>query len=187
MQEDLKNAVKALESGGTILYPTDTIWGIGCDATNKEAIEKVYQIKERNPEKTMLILVDYPGRVERYVDDMPDIAWDLIEITNKPLTIIYPNAVNLPENLIAEDGSIGIRVVQDKFCQQLITRFKRPIVSTSANLTDQQYPTRFKDIDKKIVDSVDYIVKWRQDEKKKASPSGVIKLGPGGEVKVIRE
>ncbi|MEF8811626.1 MAG: L-threonylcarbamoyladenylate synthase, partial [Bacteroidales bacterium] len=167
--------------------PTDTIWGLGCDATNPEAVEKIYRIKERDPNKSMLILVDYPARVERYVEDMPDIAWDLIEVTNKPLTIIYHQAQNLAENLVASDGSIGIRVVQDKFCQQLITRFGRPVVSTSANLANQPAPANFKEIDRTIIDSVDYVVKWRQNETKKSSPSGIIKLGPGGEVEVIRE
>ena len=187
MKEDIDEVLKVLEKGGTILYPTDTIWGIGCDATNKEAIERVYQIKERDPDKSMLILVDYPARVERYIEEMPDIAWDLIEVTDKPLTIIFPNAIHLPDNLIANDGSIGIRVTNDRFCQQLITRFKRPIVSTSANYSNQTFPANFSEIDRNIVDSVDYVVKWRQDEKKKTSPSGIIKLGPGGEVKVIRE
>ncbi|MBS3769537.1 MAG: L-threonylcarbamoyladenylate synthase [Bacteroidales bacterium] len=187
MKEDINRALEVLRSGGVILYPTDTIWGLGCDATNPEAVEKIYRIKERDPNKSMLILVDYPARVERYVEDMPDIAWDLIEVTNKPLTIIYHQAQNLAENLVASDGSIGIRVVQDKFCQQLITRFGRPVVSTSANLANQPAPANFKEIDRTIIDSVDYVVKWRQNETKKSSPSGIIKLGPGGEVEVIRE
>jgi len=187
MKEDINKALKVLEEGGTILYPTDTIWGIGCDATNSEAIEKIFKIKGRDKEKSMLILVDSPGRVERYVEEMPDIAWDLIEITNKPLTIIYLNAVNLPENLLAEDGSIGIRVVNDKFCQQLITRLKKPIVSTSANFANQSAPGNFNEISQDIIDTVDYVVQWRQNENKKASPSGIIRLGPDGEVKVIRE
>ncbi len=187
MKEDINRALEVLRSGGVILYPTDTIWGLGCDATNPEAVEKVYRIKEREPNKSMLILVDYPARVERYVEEMPDIAWDLIEVTNKPLTIIYHQAKHLPENLVASDGSIGIRVVQDKFCQQLITRFGRPVVSTSANLANQPAPANFKEIDRTIIDSVDYVVKWRQNETKKSSPSGIIKLGPGGEVEVIRE
>jgi len=187
MKEDINRALEVLRSGGVILYPTDTIWGLGCDATNPEAVEKIYSIKERDPNKSMLILVDYPARVERYVEDMPDIAWDLIEVTNKPLTIIYHQAKHLPENLVASDGSIGIRVVQDKFCQQLITRFGRPVVSTSANPANQPAPANFKEIDPTIIDSVDYVVKWRQNETKKSSPSGIIKLGPGGEVEVIRE
>ncbi len=187
MKEDINKALKVLEEGGTILYPTDTIWGIGCDATNPEAIEKIFKIKSCDREKSMLILVDSPGRVERYVEEMPDIAWDLIEVANKPLTIIYSNAVNLPGNLLANDGSIGIRVVNDKFCQQLITRLKKPIVSTSANFHNRKTPLNFEEIDQEIVDSVDYVVQWRQNETKKASPSSIISLGPNGEVKVIRE
>jgi len=185
--EDLKNALEVLQQGGVILYPTDTIWGIGCDATNPDAIEKVYRIKARDPQKSMLILVDYPARVERYVDEMPDIAWDLMEVTDKPLTLIYPNAIHLPDNLLNADGSIGIRVTEEKFSQQLITRFKRPVVSTSANYSSQPYPQKFEDIDKGIIESVDYVVQYRQNERKVTSPSGIIKLGPSGEVKVIRE
>lgn len=187
MKEDIKRALEVLRDGGVILYPTDTIWGLGCDATNPEAVEKIYQIKERKSNKSMLVLVDYPARVERYVEDMPDIAWDLIEMTNKPLTIIYHQAKNLTESLVASDGSIGIRVVQDEFCQQLITRFKKPIVSTSANLSNKPAPGNFSEIDQKILDSVNYVVKYRQKERKKSSPSGIIKLGLGGEVEVIRE
>ena len=187
MKEDINRALEVLRDGGVILYPTDTIWGLGCDATNPEAVEKIYQIKERDPDKSMLVLVDYPARVERYVEDMPDIAWDLIDITDKPLTIIYHQAKNLPENLVSSDGSIGIRVVHDKFCQHLITRFKKPIVSSSANLSNQPAPGNFKEIDRKIIDAVDYVVKWRQNETKRSSPSGIIKLGPGGEVEVVRE
>jgi L-threonylcarbamoyladenylate synthase len=187
MQEDIKQALQVLEKGGTILYPTDTIWGIGCDATNSEAIEKVFQIKKWDPAKSMIILVDSPGKVERYVDEMPDIAWDLIELADKPLTIIYSDAINLPDNLTNTDGSIGIRVAQDEFCQKLLTRFKRPIVSTSANLSNTTFPRSYSEIDQKIIQSVDYVVKWRQNETKKISPSGIIQLGRSGEVKVIRE
>ncbi|KXB08217.1 translation factor Sua5 [candidate division MSBL1 archaeon SCGC-AAA382M17] len=187
MKEDINGALEVLRSGGVILYPTDTIWGLGCDATSREAVDRIYRIKGRDPNKSMLVLVECPARVERYVEDMPDIAWDLIDITNKPLTIIYHQAKNLAENLVAADGSIGIRVVQDKFCQQLISRFKKPIVSTSANQANQPAPGNFKEIDQKIIDSVDYVIKWRQNETKKSSPSAIIKLGPGGEVEVIRE
>lgn len=187
MKQDLKKALDTLKQGGVILYPTDTIWGLGCDATNSEAVEKIYRIKERDREKSMLVLVDYPARVERYVEDMPDIAWDLIELSDKPLTIIYPNARYLAENLVASDGSIGIRVIQDQFCQQLVTRLGRPIVSTSPNFSGHPAPVNFREIDRTIIDSVDYVVQWRQNEKKKAAPSGIIKLGPAGEVQVIRE
>jgi L-threonylcarbamoyladenylate synthase len=160
---------------------------LGCDATNSEAIERIYQIKGRDREKSLLLLVDHAARVERYVEEMPDIAWDLIEVTDKPLTLIYPEAKNLPENLVASDGSIGIRVVQDKFCEELISRFRRPIVSTSANQSNQPAPANFNQISQKITEAVDYVVKWRQNETGKSSPSGIIKLGRRGEVEVIRE
>ena len=187
MQEDIKKALDVLYNGGVILYPTDTIWGLGCDATNEQAIERLYSIKERDPGKSMLILLDSESRVDRYVEDMPDIAWDLMEVTDKPLTLIYHQARNLPDKLVASDGSIGIRVTQDPFCQELLRRFKKPIVSTSANLSNKPSPGNFKEIDPTLIRSVDYVVKWRQDEKKKSSPSSIIKVGPGGEVKVIRE
>lgn len=187
MQEDVKKALEVLHQGGVILYPTDTIWGLGCDATNAEAIDRLYSIKQRDPEKSMLILLDSETRVERYVEDMPDIAWDLMEVSNKPLTLVYQQARNLPENLMASDGSIGIRVTSDPFCLELLKRFKKPLVSTSANWSNQPFPATFKEIDPALVRSVDYVVKHRQDEKKKSSPSSVIKVGPGGEVKVIRE
>ena len=187
MKEDINRSLDALKHGGVILYPTDTIWGLGCDATNSKAVERIYQIKERESGKSMLILVDYPARVERYVEIMPDVAWDLIDVADKPLTIIYPQAKHLADNLIAYDGSIGIRVVKDSFCQQLITRFKKPIVSTSANYSIHAPPANFSEIEPKIIDSVDYVVKWRQNETRKSKPSGIIKLGPNGEVKVIRE
>jgi L-threonylcarbamoyladenylate synthase len=187
MKEDINNALQVLHEGGVILYPTDTIWGLGCDATHEQAIERLYRIKERDPGKSMLILLDQEARVERYVEDMPDIAWDLMEVTDKPLTIIYHQARNLPGKLVASDGSIGIRVTSDPFCQELLRRFKKPIVSTSANLSHQPSPANYKEIDPAIIRSVDYVVKHRQDETQKASPSSIIKVGPGGEVKVIRE
>ncbi|MFP4447614.1 MAG: L-threonylcarbamoyladenylate synthase [Bacteroidales bacterium] len=187
MNKDINKAIKVLKEGGVILYPTDTIWGIGCDATTAGAIEKVYSIKKRDEDKSMIILVDHAGRIERYVDDMPEVAWDLAEVSDKPLTIIYSNAINLPENLISRDGSIGIRVVKDAFCQKLISRFNRPIVSTSANFSNMHPPENFSEIDEEIIKSVDYVVKWRQQEKKKSKPSGIIKLTPDGQVKIIRE
>jgi L-threonylcarbamoyladenylate synthase len=186
-KEDVDQALTALHEGGVILYPTDTVWGLGCDATNEKAIEKVYQIKKRDPERGLLILVEAEGRVERYVEDMPDIAWDLMEVTDKPLTLVYHQAKNLPEKLSASDGSIGIRVTQDPFCQELLKRFKKPIVSTSANISRQSPPANFREIDPAITRAVDYVVQHRQDETKKSSPSSIIRVGPGGEVKVIRE
>jgi L-threonylcarbamoyladenylate synthase len=187
MKEDIREALAVLKKGGTILYPTDTIWGIGCDATNPEAVEKVYKLKERDKGKSMLVLVDYPSRIDRYVDEVPEIAYELVELSEKPLTIIYPKAQFLAENLIAEDGSIGIRVVNDPFCQELITRFKKPIVSTSANISGVKPPSIFSEVKQEIIDAVDYVVHWRQDDVIQNPPSGIIKLGTKGEVEVIRE
>lgn len=187
MLEDINQAVKILKSGGIILYPTDTIWGIGCDATNPEAVSKIYQIKQREDSKSMLVLIDQPGRIPSYISEMPEIAWDLIELADKPLTIIYPKAKNLAPNLIAPDGSIGIRVVNHEFCKKLIGRFGRPIVSTSANISGKPSPTSFNNIDKEIKEKVDFIVSEEFDNPVSDRPSGIIKLGIKGEIKIIRE
>ncbi len=186
MIEDINSAVEVLKKGGLILYPTDTIWGIGCDATNSKAVEKIYSIKKRPDNKSMLILLDREDKLSQYVD-VPDIAWDIIRVNDKPLTIIYPGAVNLAENLIAEDGSVGIRITRDEFCTRLIREFGKPVVSTSANVSGSKWPANFGEIDGSIKQAVDYVVKHRQSNTGKANPSGIIKLGPGGEVKVIRE
>jgi len=187
MIEDIKLAIEVLQKGGVILYPTDTIWGIGCDACNEEAVKKVYAIKNREDSKSMLVLMENVALLDRYVDEVPEIAFDLIELTDKPLTIIYDGAKNLAKNLIAEDGSIGIRITSESFSRELIRRFKKPIVSTSANISGSPSPACFAEIDQKIIDSVDFVVSYRQDDLQKAAPSGIIKLGRGGEVKIIRE
>ncbi len=187
MLEDINQAVKILKSGGIILYPTDTIWGIGCDATNPEAVSKIYQLKQREDSKSMLVLIDQPGRIPSYISEMPEIAWDLIELADKPLTIIYPKAKNLAPNLIAPDGSIGIRVVNHEFCKKLIGRFGRPIVSTSANISGKPSPNSFNNIDKEIKEKVDFIVSEEFDNPVSDRPSGIIKLGIKGEIKIIRE
>ena len=187
MLDDIKSAIAVLQNGGIILYPTDTIWGIGCDACNEEAVKRVYAIKNRVDSKSMLILLENSAMLDRYIDEVPEIAFDLIELTDKPLTIIYDGAKNLAKNLIAEDGSIGIRITQEAFCSELIRRFKRPIVSTSANISGKPSPACFDDIDHQIIDAVDYVVKYRQDDMQKAVPSGIIKLGRGGEIKIIRQ
>ncbi len=187
LELEIKNALEVLRKGGVILYPTDTVWGIGCDATNSEAVSKVYQIKQREDTKSMLVLIDKPGRIPSYISEMPEIAWDLIELSDKPLTIIYPKAKNLAPNLIASDGSVGIRVVNHEFCSKLIGRFGKPIVSTSANISGKQYPKSFHDIDKEIKDNVDYIVPEEFDLPISDQPSSIIMLGVNGEIKVIRE
>ena len=187
MQQEIKKTLDILYAGGIILYPTDTIWGIGCDASNEKAVQKIYEIKKRADSKSMLILIDDATRIPSYVEEMPELAWDLIELSEKPLTIIYSGAKNLAKNLIAEDDSVGIRVSRDEFTQELIRRFKKPIVSTSANISGQPAPAFFDEISEEIKSSVDYVVNHRQDDFTKSTPSGIIKLGVNGEVKVIRE
>jgi L-threonylcarbamoyladenylate synthase len=187
MIEDIKAALEVLQKGGVILYPTDTIWGLGCDAANEEAVRRIYAIKNREDSKSMLVLMENAALLERYVDEVPEIAYDLIELSDKPLTIIYDGARNMAKDLIAEDGSIGIRITAEKFSSELIRRFKRPIVSTSANISGKPSPACFDEIDSEIIDAVDYVVKYRQDDAQKAIPSGIMKLGRGGEIKIIRE
>ncbi len=187
MHEDIKKAVEILRSGGVILYPTDTIWGLGCDATNKDAVEKIYKIKQRNDSKSMLVLIDNPSKLNSYIDVVPELAWDLIDLADKPLTIIYPNAKNLASNIIASDGTVGIRVTNEEFSKSLCQRFRMPIVSTSANISGDTPPAIFSDIDEKIKKEVDYIVDFRKEETSSPAPSGIIKLGVDGEITVIRE
>lgn len=186
-REEIKRACEVMHKGGIILYPTDTVWGIGCDATNPEAVKRVYEIKQRADSKAMLVLVDSPVKVDFYVKDVPAVAWDLIEFTTKPLTIIYDGARNLAENLIAEDGSVGIRVTSEEFSKELCFRFRKAIVSTSANISGQPSAAIFSQISEEIKQAVDYVVGCRQDETGSPKPSSIIKLGKGGEVKVIRE
>lgn len=187
MEKDIKKALEVLKGGGVILYPTDTIWGLGCDATNEKAVQRIYEIKKRSDQKSMLVLLDNENKIPSYISEMPEIAWDLIELADKPLTIIYSNAKNLAKNLIAEDGSIGIRISKDEFNQKLIQRFRKPIVSTSANISGEASPQSFSEISQEILDSVDYVVEWKQNDFTKAQPSSIIKLGPGGEVQIIRK
>ncbi|WP_031532436.1 MULTISPECIES: L-threonylcarbamoyladenylate synthase [unclassified Bacteroides] len=185
--EEIKKAVEVMRNGGVILYPTDTIWGIGCDATNEEAVKKVYEIKKRADSKALICLVDSEAKIDFYVKDVPLVAWDLIELSTKPLTVIYDGARNLAPNLLAEDGSVGIRVTNEEFSKQLCFRFRKAVVSTSANISGEPSPKSFADISDEIKNAVDYIVGVRQNEKGGAKPSSIIKLGAGGEVQVIRE
>jgi L-threonylcarbamoyladenylate synthase len=187
MHDDIKAAIEILGQGGIILYPTDTIWGIGCDATCEEAVKKIYAIKQRHDEKSMLILLDEADKLTQYMAEVPEIAWNILDVTDKPITIIYPNAQNLAGNLIADDGSIGIRVVKDEFCYRLIRKFGKPIVSTSANVSGRPWPSNFNKIEESIAKAVDYVVTWRQNDEFRGIPSGIIKLGVNGEIKVIRE
>ena len=186
-REEIKRACDVLYKGGVILYPTDTVWGIGCDATNEEAVRRVYEIKRRVDSKAMLVLVDSDVKVDFYVREVSPVAWDLIELSEKPLTIIYEGARNLAPNLLAEDGSVGIRVTREEFSKQLCFRFRKAIVSTSANISGEPSPQSFAEISDEIKQAVDYIVGVRQDEPAGAAPSSIIKLGKGGQIKIIRE
>lgn len=186
MNEDLKKACDVLRKGGLILYPTDTIWGIGCDATNEEAVQRVYTLKQRADNKAMLLLLGNEARLESYVQEVPEIAWSLIEVADRPLTLIYPGARNLAPNLIAEDGSVGIRITREEFSRRLCEQFRRPVVSTSANISGQPAPHTFQEIAEEIKQGVDYIVQYRQDDLTAAHPSSIIKLGAGGLFQIIR-
>ena len=186
MNEDLKNACDVLRKGGLILYPTDTIWGIGCDATNEEAVQRVYTLKQRADNKAMLLLLGNEARLESYVQEVPEIAWSLIEVADRPLTLIYTGARNLAPNLIAEDGSVGIRITREEFSRRLCEQFRRPVVSTSANISGQPAPHTFQEIAEEIKQGVDYIVQYRQDDLTAAQPSSIIKLGAGGLFQIIR-
>ena len=187
IQEDIKKACEVMRAGGVILYPTDTIWGIGCDATNEEAVKRVYEIKQRSDSKSMLVLTDNPTKLQQYIDNVPDIAWDLMELTEKPLTIIYDGARNLAPNLIADDGSVGIRVTTEQFSRELCKQFRKPIVSTSANISGEPSPEKFSQIDQKIKKAVDYVVTYRQKDNAKTTPSGIIKLNKNGTIQIIRK
>ena len=187
MDEEIKNALAVLHKGGTILYPTDTVWGIGCDARSKEAVNKIFKLKQRAEYKSMVVLVCDEKMVNRYVKEVPAVAWDLIETAEEPLTIIYPDGRMLAENIIAADGSVGIRIVKDEFCKTLIHKFGKPIVSTSANVSGEASPHSFNDIKLDIMNKVDYIVNLRQKEVNNTKPSTIIKIAMNGEFKIIRK
>lgn len=187
MNEDLKKAIEVLKNGGVILYPTDTIWGLGCDATNEEAVEKLYAIKQRERDKSMLILLDNSGKIQTYVQEVPPIAWDLIDLTDKPLTIIFDGAKNLATNLTNNDGTIGIRITEEDFSKELCRRFRKPIISTSANIAQEKTPHNFDQISQDLIDSVDYVVEYRQNEVSKHKPSSILKLAADGTIQVIRK
>lgn len=186
---DITNALKALTSGGTILYPTDTIWGLGCDATNVSAIEKIFDIKKRGAEKSLIILLDDASKLKHYINHIPKEALALAETSERPLTIIYPSAdkKKLAANLLAADGSIAIRVTKDLFCKKLIQEFGKPIVSTSANVSGENPPANFSEISGEIKKVVDYVVQYRQEEKLNPKPSAIIRIGTKGEIEFIRK
>ncbi len=188
MEVQINKAIEVLKSGGVILYPTDTIWGVGCDATNPEAVKKVFAIKKREESKSLVTLVSDLDMLARYVKDIPDAALDLIEVNDTPMTIIYPQAIGLAENVIAEDGSVGIRIPMNEFCRQLCFRLRKPIVSTSANISGDNPPKGFKDISQQIKDAVDYTVHPSMEEKNSThKASQIIKIGLKGEIQIIRK
>ena len=178
--------VTILKEGGTILYPTDTIWGLGCDATNVDAIQKIYDIKKRDANKSMIILVESEKRLQDLVD-VPEIAWEIIDLSEKPVTIIYDNPKNLPKELLAEDGSIGIRLVKNDFCKKLISKLNRPLVSTSANFSGEKSPMKFSDINIEIVNLVDFAVEEHRNDVSQYSGSSVIKIWNNSQIKILRE
>ena len=190
-EEDIKQAIETMRKGGVILYPTDTVWGIGCDATNVDAVKRVYAIKQRDDSKALICLVDSDARMQRYFRNVPDIAWQLIDSMKdgdaKPTTLILDGAINLAENLIAEDGSVGIRITNEPFSKELCYRFQKAIVSTSANISGEPAAQNYCDIDPRIIEAVDYVCWSRRQEHKPHTPSSIIKLKENGEVTIIRK
>ena len=190
-EEDIKKAVETMRKGGVILYPTDTVWGIGCDATNVEAVKRVYEIKQRDDSKALICLVDSDARMQRYFRNVPDVAWQLIDglkdSDTKPTTLILDGAINLADNLIAEDGSVGMRITNEPFSKELCYRFQKAIVSTSANISGEPAAQNYGDIDPRIIDAVDYVCWSRRQEHKPHTPSSIIKLKENGEVTIIRK
>ena len=183
--EDLERCLETLKNGGVILYPTDTIWGLGCDATNAEAVARIFHIKKRPDNKSLIVLVADERDVLQYVSAVDLSVFDYLESQSRPTTVIYPGAIGLAENLVSEDGSVGIRIVNDEFCRHLIKRFRKPLVSTSANISGNPAPANFREINNEIRKSADYIVQHRQNDNQAATPSSIIKW-ENGSVTVIR-
>lgn len=186
-EQDVKAAVEALKEGKVILYPTDTIWGLGCDPQNEEAVKKIYQIKGREEGKAMIILVERIEQLRDYVVQVPDLAWDIVEFAENPLTAIYPKGKNVSGNLLPPEGTIAIRVVKDEFCKAVIRKFGKAIVSTSANRSGERSPGNFSEIHPEIIAAADYVAEWRREDKTTANPSTIIEIGLKGEVKFIRK
>jgi L-threonylcarbamoyladenylate synthase len=186
MKQEIEKALQVLKDGGVILYPTDTVWGLGCDATNESAVDKVNEIKGRAAEKSLIVLLDNDNKLQSYVTEIPDVAYELIEYAEKPLTIVFSGAKNLAKNAINADGSIGIRIVKHDFCIQLLQRFRKPIVSTSANLSGEKTPQFFDEISLSILEAVDYVVDLEQEDRTPKQPSTIVKLGPSGQFEFIR-
>ena len=186
---DLQAALKVLREGGVILYPTDTIWGIGCDATNAEAVARVYEIKKRMDSKAMLVLLDGAGKLQGYMEKVPETAWMLLETNEgqRPMTIIYPQAKNLAPNLLADDGSVGIRITEEPFSKALCEQLRRPLVSTSANISGEPAAKLFSEIAPEILEAVDYVCLFRRDDNSPTQPSSIIKIDDKERINIIRK
>ena len=187
MQEEVARAAEVLRAGGLILYPTDTVWGLGCDATNPDAVARIYRLKQSENKKSMLVLCASADMVVRYVDRAPGIAFEVMELATAPLTLILPGAVGVAENLIPEEGTLGVRVPDHEFCRQLLRALGRPIVSTSANISGAETPVGLQKVAREIVDGVDFVVNPRFEGKPTRKASSIIAFGEGGEVKIIRD
>ena len=187
MQQEVAEAVRVLRSGGVILYPTDTVWGLGCDATDPDAVARIYRLKQSDNKKSMLVLCASADMVVRYVDRAPGIAFEVMELATKPLTLILPGAVGVAANLIPDEGTLGVRVPDHEFCRQLLRAFGRPIVSTSANISGEETPAGLQEVARGIVDGVDFVVNPRFEGKPTRRASSIIAFGEGGEVKIIRD
>lgn len=186
-QDDIKNSLSVLQNGGIIIYPTDTIWGLGCDATNRDAVNRINEIKSRSENKSLIILVNGLTMLERYVKKIPPIACELIDVSDSPLTIIYPEGKNLASGICAADNSVAIRICGEPFCNELISRFRKPLVSTSANISGRPAPSGFYDIDHELLTRADYVVKYRSDEIRKFAPSPLIRVETNGIINIIRK
>jgi len=187
LREEINNALAVLKNGGVILYPTDTVWGLGCDATNEEAVAKIITIKGRASDKSFIVLLNTANQLQSYVTEIPDVAYELIDYAENPLTIVFSGAKNLAKNVISTDGSIAIRIVKHTFCEELIQRFRKPITSTSANISGQPTPQFFDEISQELIDAVDYVVDFEQELREAKKPSTIIKLGPSGQFSFIRK
>ena len=198
--DDIAQALETLRQGGIIVYPTDTVWGIGCDATNAEAVQRIYRLKQREDSKSMLVLLDSPAKLNYYVTDVPETAWALLEASDysensdysehsdqKPLTIIYPGARNIAANLIAEDGSIGIRITHEPFSKALCEQLRHPLVSTSANISGHPTARFFHEIEQAVLDRADYVCRFRREDDVPCEPSSIIKVNADGTFRIIRE
>ncbi|EDM35887.1 hypothetical protein PBAL39_06896 [Pedobacter sp. BAL39] len=187
LKTEIDKTLQILKDGGVILYPTDTVWGLGCDATNEQAVERINDIKARSSDKSFIVLLDTDAKLQSYIAEVPDVAYDLIEYAENPLTLVFPGAKNLAKNVINADGSVGIRIVKHGFCQQLLQRFRKPITSTSANKSGLPAPAYFDEISEEIKQAVDYVVDWEQELRINKKPSTIMKLAPGGQFSFIRK